>query len=69
MKVNMSTTDRTIRSFIAIALVAFILRGSITDIWSTAAYIVAAVFLATSLMGFCPIYAVLGVSTCAAKKG
>jgi fatty acid desaturase len=68
MKQNMGNTDRLIRTFVAIALIALAWMGYITGIWATVAYIGAAVFLLTSLVSFCPLYTLLGISTCPVKK-
>lgn len=67
MKVNESTTDRVIRVIIgSLALVAglFWLAGTAQII----AYVVGVAALATGLVGFCGLYALLGVSTCKIKK-
>ncbi len=69
MKTNMGSTDSIIRAFVAIALVALTMRGTISGTWSTAAYVIAAVLFITSFIRICPLYAVLGVSTCPIKEG
>lgn len=68
MKPNMGFTDRSIRTFIAIALIALAWMGYITGTWSIVAYILGTVFLLTSFVSFCPLYTLLGVSTCPVKK-
>jgi hypothetical protein len=68
MKTNMSNTDRIIRTSIAVVLIALAWRGDITGTMSTVAYVAAAVFLLTSVVSFCPLYALLGVSTCSTKN-
>ena len=68
MKSNMGFTDRSIRTFIAIALIALAWMGYITGTWSIVAYIVATIFLLTSFVSFCPLYTLLGVTTCPVKK-
>jgi hypothetical protein len=50
------TVDRVIRTVIAIALVALIATGRIAETWAVVAAIVAAAFLLTSAVGFCPAY-------------
>ena len=64
MKKNMGSLDRTLRIIVAIALVALAAMGTITGIWAIVAYVVAAVFLLTSLVSTCPIYSLLGMRTC-----
>lgn len=68
MKPNMSSTDRSIRTFLAVALVALAWMGYITGTWAIVAYVVATVFLLTSFVSFCPLYAVSGISSCPVKK-
>jgi fatty acid desaturase len=68
MKPNMSSLDRSIRTFVAIALAALAWMGYLTGTWGIVAYIVATVFLMTSFFSFCPLYAVLGISSCPIKN-
>jgi Protein of unknown function (DUF2892) len=68
MKTNMGSMDRMVRLFIAVILGLSAFTGMITDTWAIVAYAVTAVFLLTSLVGFCPLYAVFGISTCSLKK-
>jgi Flp pilus assembly protein TadB len=58
---NESGLDRALRAIIGIALVVamFYLTGA----WVWAAGIVAAVLLVTAAVGFCPLYALLRIST------
>ena len=68
MKPNMGITDRTIRTFVSITLTTLAFMGYITGTWSIVAYILGTVFLLTSFVSFCPLYTLLGVSTCPVKK-
>jgi len=63
MKLNVGTTDRIIRAVLGIALIAATLAG-----WSVFWGLVGVVLLATAAVSFCPLYAVLGKSTCAAPR-
>ena len=68
MKKNMGGTDRIIRSIAALAVVALYYFKVIDG---TLAYILlalAAVFLLTSFVSFCPIYTLFGANTCKVKK-
>jgi len=64
MKKNMSNTDKLIRVVIAVILgVLYYLDY----IGGTLAYVlmgVAIILLLTSLVNFCPLYRLLGISTC-----
>ncbi|WP_397363024.1 DUF2892 domain-containing protein [Olleya sp. R77988] len=68
MKVNMSGLDRSIRIVVAITVVVLFWQGIIEG---TLAYILlalAGIFVATSLISFCPLYAIFGINTCKIKK-
>ncbi|WP_420385933.1 YgaP family membrane protein [Roseivirga sp.] len=64
MKKNMGTADRIIRLLVVAALVVLYVTGTVTGLWGTIALVVAAIFTLTSFVGFCPIYALVGVKTC-----
>jgi len=61
---NMGNSDRIIRPLIAVILAALVLTGQITGTWAIVVAIAAAIFLVTSLVGFCPLYRLLGMNTC-----
>jgi len=63
MKKNMGTIDRVIRISLAIVVIVFYLNGSITGVAAIILGIVAFVFIVTSLIGFCPLYAACKIST------
>lgn len=67
MKKNMGGTDRVIRIIIAIVVGILYWQGIIQG---TLAYVLlafAAIFVITSFISFCPIYKVLGISSCPKK--
>jgi polyferredoxin len=69
MTVNMGTIDRTVRLIAGIGLIAFALGYIAPGTgWNWAGWI-GVVPVLTALMGNCPAYSLLGVSTCAVKKG
>lgn len=61
---NMGTIDRVIRTAIAIGIAVTYFAGAISGTLAITLGIVAVAFLLTSLVGMCPVYALLGVSTC-----
>ena len=63
MKKNMGTIDRIIRILLAIVVIVLYLNGSITGVAAIILGIVAFVFIVTSLIGFCPLYAACKIST------
>jgi hypothetical protein len=63
MKKNMGTLDRTVRILIAIILGILILTGKISGTLAWVLGIISVVFLLTSIIGWCPLYVLLGIST------
>ncbi len=63
MKLNVGGIDRGLRIVLGIALLALVFVGPQTP-WGW----IGLVPLATGLMGFCPLYPLLGFSTCGLKK-
>lgn len=68
MKKNMGNADRIIRLCIAGILALLWFQNIVTGTWGIVALVVAAVFVLTSLISFCPLYAIFGISSCPAKK-
>ena len=64
MKKNMGTADRIIRVLIAAAIALLYMNGIITGTLGMVLLVLGGIFVATSLINFCPIYAIIGVSTC-----
>ena len=65
MKLNMGSADRIIRAIIAITLgvLYYYNVGFMTGTLGIVLLVVAAVFLLTSLVSFCPLYVAIGLST------
>lgn len=63
MKKNIGTTDRIIRILAAILIIALYAAGSISGTMATILLVVAAIFIATSFISFCPLYYPFGIST------
>lgn len=68
MKRNMGTTDQIIRLFIAVIISVLFYLGIISGTLGNVFVVLAVVFFATSLVGFCPLYTIFGMSTCPVKK-
>jgi len=68
MKKNMGKADRIIRVTIAAILVILYIMEVVTGTVGLVALILAGVFVLTSLISFCPLYAPFGISTCETKK-
>ena len=63
MKPNMGTTDRIIRIFAAIAIAILYYTGLISGTLAIILGIIAVIFILTSLVSFCPLYAPFKLST------
>jgi hypothetical protein len=68
MKRNMGTIDRIIRILLASVVIVLYLNGSITGVAAIILGIVAFIFIVTSLIGFCPLYVPLKISTIGKPK-
>jgi hypothetical protein len=66
MKINEGSIDRILRIIVGIILFALGLFGVASGAWMWVAYILGAILLVTGIVGFCPLYALLKLST--AKK-
>ncbi|NMG36963.1 DUF2892 domain-containing protein [Azoarcus sp. TTM-91] len=62
MKANVGGIDRMLRILVGLGLIAWALLGGPLWAW------IGVVPLATGLASRCPLYPLLGLSTCAAKK-
>ena len=67
MKKNMGSTDKIIRILIAAVIAILYFTGTITGTLGTVLLIVGIIFLLTSFISFCPLYAPFGLSTCKKK--
>ena len=67
MKTNMGSTDKAVRIIVAIVLAALYFTGTISGTLGIIALVMAGVFVLTSLISFCPLYSIFGMSTCARK--
>lgn len=63
MTKNMGTTDRVIRTLVAVAIAVLYFTGTIGGTLAIVLGIVAVAFLVTSLVGWCPSYLPFGLST------
>ncbi|MEQ1585208.1 MAG: DUF2892 domain-containing protein [Cyclobacteriaceae bacterium] len=68
MKKNMGSADRIIRVILAAVFSALYFTGTVPGTLGLVLVILGAVFLLTSLVSFCPLYAIVGLNTCPIKK-
>ena len=67
MTPNVGGFDRIARIVVGLALIAFAVLAPATISWKWIGYI-GVVPLLTALVGFCPVYPLLGINTCPMKK-
>lgn len=63
MKKNMGAMDKVIRIAVAIVIAALYFAGQISGTVAIIGLVLSAVFILTSLIGFCPLYLPFGLST------
>ncbi|MEZ5331837.1 MAG: DUF2892 domain-containing protein [Thermoanaerobaculia bacterium] len=64
---NEASWDRVFRVLLGAAMLAAGLFRALPEPWNTALVVFSFVPLVTGIMGWCPLYALLGVSTCRTK--
>ncbi|NUM50120.1 MAG: DUF2892 domain-containing protein [Flavobacteriales bacterium] len=67
MKKNMGTADKIIRILIAIIITALYITSTISGILAIVLLILSGIFIATSFIGFCPLYTLFKINTCKSK--
>ncbi|MDD3322891.1 MAG: DUF2892 domain-containing protein [Paludibacter sp.] len=68
MKSNVGPIDKAIRLFIALVLIVLFYTNVVTGTLGIIVLVVAAVFLLTGLISFCPLYLPFGINTAKKKK-
>ncbi|HRX01332.1 MAG TPA: DUF2892 domain-containing protein [Cyclobacteriaceae bacterium] len=68
MKKNMGNADRMIRIVLAIVFASLYFTGVVQGTLGLVLVILGGVFLLTSFVSFCPLYAIVGLNTCPTKK-
>ena len=68
MKKNMGMADKGIRIAIAAVIALLYFTGVIGGVFGIVLLVLAAVFVLTSLVSFCPLYTLVGIKTCPVKK-
>lgn len=67
MKHNMGSADRILRIIIAAVFAWLYFSGTVTGTIGIILVVLWGVFVLTSLIGFCPLYAIFGMNTCPRK--
>ncbi|NCP83560.1 MAG: DUF2892 domain-containing protein [Bacteroidetes bacterium] len=64
MKKNVGTADRIIRVILAVVFAVLFFTKTVTGTVGYVLLALAAIFLVTSIITFCPLYLPFGLSTC-----
>lgn len=68
MKKNIGNMDRIIRIVLAAILAGLYFGGIVQGTLGIILVVLAVVFTLTAAIGFCPLYTLVGLNTCPAKK-
>ncbi|MCU0467722.1 MAG: DUF2892 domain-containing protein [Arcicella sp.] len=68
MKKNMGGTDRIIRIVVALIALVLFFTNTISGTLGIVVLALSGIFLLTSFMSFCPLYTIVGISTCSIPK-
>lgn len=68
MKKNMGSADRIIRFILAAVVAVLYFTNVITGTLGIVLMVIAGIFVLTSFISFCPLYAIVGLNTCPSKK-
>lgn len=68
MKKNVGNIDRIVRILLALVFGYLYFTGTAVGPVGTVLLVLGGIFLLTALVGTCPIYSVLGMSTCPVKQ-
>ncbi|WP_456446576.1 YgaP family membrane protein [Oceanithermus sp.] len=69
MGCNVGKGDQIFRFVLGVVLLLAYFLGWIAGTWGTVALIVGIILVVTAAFRFCPLYRLLGVSTCEPQKG
>lgn len=64
----MGSADKIIRILLAVVFSVLYFTGTVSGTWGVVLLVLGAVFLLTSLISFCPLYAPFGINTCKTKN-
>jgi O-antigen ligase len=67
MKKNMGNADRAVRLIVAAIIALLYFTNTISGTLAIILGVVAIIFVATSLINFCPLYTLVGINTCKTK--
>jgi hypothetical protein len=68
MKQNMGLIDRVLRIIAAIAVIVLYFANYVNGTTAIILLVLAGVFVVTGFIGYCPLYSIFGINTCAVKS-
>ncbi|MBK8949657.1 MAG: DUF2892 domain-containing protein [Flavobacteriales bacterium] len=68
MKKNVGNIDRIVRILLALVFGYLYFSGTVAGMVGTVLLVLGGIFVLTALLGTCPIYSLIGVSTCPVKQ-
>jgi len=68
MKKNMGSSDKTVRLIIAAVILILFFTNVVSGTFGYILLALAGIFVATSLISFCPLYALFKINTCATQE-
>jgi hypothetical protein len=68
MTCNVGSADKVVRILLAFAAGCYAIFGGVEGWLRVVLYVVATVLLLTALVGFCPLYRVVGVNSCPTRN-
>ena len=67
MKKNIGSVDKLVRLIVASLIGILVITGVLEGTLAIVGIVIAAIFLLTSVLSFCPIYALFGMNSCPKK--
>ena len=64
MKRNLGSTDKVIRYILAIVAILIAFLSNVSGLTQAILIAFAVILIGTSLLSFCPLYAIVGLKTC-----
>ena len=68
MKLNMGSADRIIRLLVAAVFAYLYFSGTVAGTLGLILVVLGGVFALTSIIGYCPLYSIVGINTCKAQS-
>jgi len=68
MKKNMGSADKVIRLLLAAIFIILFVFNVVSGVFGYILLALTVIFILTSLVSFCPLYAIFGIKTCKTTK-